>query len=63
MAYNKHQWRESFEGQFSLLRPHPSSRLLEMMSLSAWTARGSKDEDPVKATKEESTALDSRRRT
>ncbi len=58
MPFNKAQWIESFEGQFAILRPHLTLRVLSTMSLSAWHSRGSKDEDPIKAAKEESKALD-----
>lgn len=58
MAYNKAQWIETFEGQLSILRPHLTVRVLAALSLSAWHSRGAKGEDPVKAAKEESKALD-----
>lgn len=58
MAYNKEQWRGSFEGQLALLRPHLSERLLASFSLSAWHRRGRKDEDPVLAAKAVSKELD-----
>ena len=54
MAYNKAQWRSSFEDQLSLLRPHLSLRLLDTMSLRAWGEYGTKDVDPVTAAKAES---------
>jgi len=61
MAYDKTQWRESFEGQLSILRPHLSTRLLETLSLTAWTRRGTKDVDPIEAAREASKALDAPR--
>lgn len=60
MEYNKAQWIESFEGQISILRPHTTGSLLATLSLSAWHSRGTKGEDPIKAAKEESAALDER---
>ena len=60
MAFNKGQWIESFEGQLAVLCPHLTLRVLTTMSLSAWHSRGSKGEDPIKAAKEESKALESR---
>lgn len=58
MAYNKDQWRSSFEGQLSILRPHLSGRVLASFSLSAWHGRGAKGEDPVQAAKAKSKELD-----
>lgn len=49
MAYNTDQWIASFEGRLSILRPHLTQRLLASLSLSAWHARGTKDEHPIKA--------------
>jgi len=60
MAYNKDQWRSSFEDQLSMLRPHLSTRMLETLSLSAWHRRGARDEDPVPAAKAVSKELDER---
>jgi hypothetical protein len=57
-TYNREQWIESFEGQLSILRPHLTLRLLNAMSLSAWHKHGKKDEDPIKAAKAWSAALD-----
>jgi len=50
---------DSFQSQLSILRPHLTLRVLVSMSLSAWHSRGCKDEDPIKAAKEVSKALDS----
>lgn len=58
MAYNKDQWRSSFEGQLAMLRPHLSDRLLGTLSLSAWHGRGSKQVDPVQAAKAVSQEMD-----
>jgi len=58
MAYDKHQWRSSFDGQLAMLRPHLSDRMLANFSLSAWQSRGSKDEGPVQAAKLMSKELD-----
>lgn len=58
MLYNKEQWRTSFEGQLSILRPHLSDRMLANFSLSAWHSRGAKDEDPAKSAKAVSGQLD-----
>jgi len=58
MAYNKDQWRSSFEGQLAMLRPHLSDRMLGNFSLSAWHGRGRKDEDPIHAAKAVSKELD-----
>lgn len=58
MAYNKDQWRQSFEGQLSILRQHLSPRLLSTMSLTAWNLRGTNGQDPIEAAREESKALD-----
>lgn len=58
MAYDKDQWRTSFEGQLSILRPHLSDRMLGNFSLSAWHSRGAKGEDPVQAAKVVSNELD-----
>lgn len=60
MAYDKDQWRSSFEGQLAILRPHLSDRLLGALSLSAWHGRGSKQEDPVQAAKAVSKEMDDR---
>jgi hypothetical protein len=57
-VYNRQQWVDSFEGQLSILRPHLSQRLLSTMSLSAWHSRGTKGDDPIKAAKASSKALD-----
>jgi hypothetical protein len=56
--YNRLQWIESFEGQLAILRPHLSPRLLTTMSGQAWHKHGTKDEDPIKAAKAWSVALD-----
>lgn len=48
----------SFESQLVILRPRLTDRVLAAMGLAAWHSRGRKDEDPVKAAKEESKALD-----
>lgn len=55
MAYNKHQWIESFEGQMSLLRPHLGGRVLTTMSLQAWSRFG--EHDPVQVAKEAAALL------
>lgn len=60
MAYDKDQWRSSFEGQLAILRPHLSDRLLGALSLSAWHGRGAKQEDPVQAAKAVSKEMDDR---
>jgi hypothetical protein len=57
-AYNRQQWIESFEGQLLILRPHLGAKVLDTMSLAAWSRLGAKGEDPIKAAKEWSTALD-----
>ena len=57
-TYNRQQWIESFEGQLAILRPHLSPRLLTTMSGQAWHQHGTKDEDPIKAAKAWSVALD-----
>lgn len=57
-TYNRQQWIESFEGQLSILRPHLTLRLLNSISLSAWHTQGTKDEEPIKAAKVWSAALD-----
>lgn len=62
MAYNKDQWRASFEGQLALLRPHLSDRVLASFSLSAWHSRGRKDEEPAQAAKAVSKELDAKPR-
>ena len=58
MAYNKDQWIASFEGQISLLRPHLTSRVLNTISVAAWHQHGTKNVDPIKAARAESTRLD-----
>ena len=58
MVFNKDQWIDSFQSQLAILRPHLTERVLASVSLSAWHSRGRKDEDPIKAAKEESKALD-----
>lgn len=58
MKYNSLQWRESFEDQLSLLRPHLTNRLLASMSISAWIEHGTRDVDPVIAAKAWSAELD-----
>ena len=58
LKYNSLQWRETFEGQLGLLRPHLSVRVLDAMSLQAWNEFGTKDVDPVKAAKTCSAELD-----
>lgn len=58
MNYNQIQWRDSFESQLSLLRPHLTPRLLETISIAAWNEYGTKDIDPVKAAKVRSAELD-----
>lgn len=60
VTYNQSQWRSSFEDQLSILRPHLTPRVLETMSISAWHSRGTQGEDPIKAAKAESEALDAR---
>ena len=57
-TYNRLQWIESFEGQLAILRPHVPPRLLTTMSGQAWHTHGTKDEDPIKAAKAWSAALD-----
>lgn len=59
--YNREQWIESFEGQLVLLRPHLSQRVLTAMSLTAWHQHGLKGDDPIKAARERSKALDAQR--
>jgi len=56
--YNRQQWIDSFEGQLLILRPHLVERVLNTMSNAAWHRLGAKDEDPIKAAKEWSQALD-----
>ena len=56
--FNRDQWIESYEGQFSLLRPHLSPRMLGNFSLTAWHRDGAKGIDPVKAAKAESAQMD-----
>ena len=58
LKYNRGQWRESFEGQLAMLRPHLTGRVLAAMSIAAWNEHGTKDFDPVKAAKAWSAALD-----
>ena len=58
MAYNKDQWISSFEDQLTILRPHLTIRVLATMGLSAWHAHGRNDEDPIKAARELSKAMD-----
>ena len=59
---DRQRWIESFEEQLSILRPHLTSRLLYAMSLSAWRRYGERDEEPIKAAKAWSDALDKPRR-
>lgn len=61
LKYNSIQWRESFEGQLAILRPHLTLRVLTTMSIAAWNEFGTKDVDPVKAAKACSAALDMER--
>jgi hypothetical protein len=61
-SYNRDQWIESFEGQLAILRPHLSQRVLASISNTAWHARGSKGEEPIKAAQEESKAIDAARK-
>jgi hypothetical protein len=61
-TYNRQQWIESFEGQLSILRPHLGERVLAAMSNAAWHQHGTKDEDPIKAAKALSAALDTPKR-
>jgi hypothetical protein len=56
--YNRDQWVESFEGQLAILRPHAPLRLMGAMSTQAWHKHGTKGEDPIKAAKALSEALD-----
>jgi hypothetical protein len=49
MAHNKTQWRDSFEDQLLILRPHLTPRVLDTMGLAAWNALGLKNEDPIQA--------------
>jgi hypothetical protein len=58
VAYNRDQWIESFEGQLTILRPHLTGRVLATMSLAAWHAHGTKNEDPIKSAKAWSVTLD-----
>ncbi len=58
MKYNRDQWRDPFEGQLSLLRPHFTRRVLAAMSHVAWTEDGTKDKDPVKTAMAWSVELD-----
>lgn len=60
MAYNKTQWRSSFEDQLSILRPHLPLRVLDTMGLAAWNAHGLKDEDPIKAARQWSASMDTK---
>jgi hypothetical protein len=60
MAYNKTQWRVSFEGQLSILRPHLTARVLDTISLSAWSAHGLKGEDPINAARDWSARMDAK---
>jgi hypothetical protein len=57
-TYNREQWIESFDGQLLILRPHLGERVLATMSNAAWHKHGTKDEDPIKAAKAWSAALD-----
>jgi hypothetical protein len=57
-TYNRQQWIESFEGQLSILRGHLGERVLATMSNAAWHQFGTKNEDPIKAAKAWSAALD-----
>jgi hypothetical protein len=57
-TYNRQQWIDSFEGQLLILRPHLGAKVLDTMSLAAWSRLGAKGHDPIKAAKEWSKALD-----
>lgn len=61
MTFNRDQWRESFEGQLSLLRPHLTRRVLTAMSHVAWNGDGAKHKDPVKTAKAWSAELDKKK--
>jgi hypothetical protein len=56
--YKREQWIESFEGQLAILRPHLTLRLLGLISLQAWHQHGTKGEDPIRAAKAVSAAMD-----
>jgi len=58
VAYNKDQWISSFEDQLSILRPHLTQRVLTTMSLAAWNAHGTNDEDPIEVARALSNLLD-----
>jgi hypothetical protein len=58
VAYNKNQWISSFEDQMSLLRPHLTPRVLATMSLAAWHAHGTNDEEPIEAARQWSKSLE-----
>ena len=62
-TYNRQQWIESFEGQLSILRPHLGPRVIDTVSNAAWSRLGVNGEDPIKAAKEWSEALDAARET
>lgn len=62
-TYNRQQWIESFEGQLSILRPHLGPRVIDTVSNAAWSRLGVNGEDPIKAAKEWSAALDAARST
>ena len=57
-AFNRLQWMDSFAGQLAILRPHLTFRVLDVMSTLEWNKHGSQDEDPIKAGKAWSAALD-----
>jgi hypothetical protein len=58
VAFNREQWVESCEGQLSLLRPRLSQRLRTTHSNQAWHKHGAAGDDPIKAAKELSAAMD-----
>ena len=61
VKYNKDQWISSFEDEMVKLRPHMAARVLVSIGLMAWHKHGTKDEDPKKAARDWSKAMDAKK--